>query len=135
MGPGRSYYRYAPRLLPWLRQHAKDYDAVIVNGLWQYTTHATWRALNKGSVPYYVFTHGMLDPWFKRTYPLKHLKKWLFWPWADYRALRDAKAVFFTCEEERLLARQSFWLYRCHETVVSYGTGAPPGDARQQVSV
>ena len=96
LGPGRSYYRYAPRLLPWLRQHAKDYDAVIVNGLWQYTTHATWRALNKGSVPYYVFTHGMLDPWFKRTYPLKHLKKWLFWPWADYRALRDAKAVFFT---------------------------------------
>ena len=62
---------------------------------------------------YFVFTHGMLDPWFKRTYPLKHLKKWLYWPWAEYRVLRDAQAVLFTCEEERILARQSFWLYKC----------------------
>jgi glycosyltransferase involved in cell wall biosynthesis len=68
----------------------------------------------------------MLDPWFKRKYPLKHLKKWLYWPWAEYQVLRDAAAVLFTCEEERLLARQSFWLYRAHEAVASYGTDAPP---------
>ena len=54
----------------------------------------------------------MLDPWFKRTYPIKHIKKWTYWPWADYRVLRDAKAVLFTTEQERLLARQSFWMYR-----------------------
>ena len=59
-----------------------------------------------------------MDPWFKRTYPLKHLKKWLYWPWAEYRALRDARAVLFTCEEERRLARQSFWLYKCDEFVI-----------------
>jgi glycosyltransferase involved in cell wall biosynthesis len=79
-----------------------------------------------------VFTHGMLDPWFKRTYPLKHLKKWLYWPWGDYRVLRDATAVMFTCEEERRLARQSFWLYRCDECVVNYGTAGPTGDAGAQ---
>jgi glycosyltransferase involved in cell wall biosynthesis len=70
----------------------------------------------------------MLDPWFKRTYPLKHLKKWLFWPWADYRVLRDARAVFFTSEAERVAARESFWLYRCNEHVVKYGTSGRPGD-------
>jgi glycosyltransferase involved in cell wall biosynthesis len=70
----------------------------------------------------------MLDPWFKRTYPLKHFKKWLYWPWAEYRVLRDAEAVLFTCEEERILARQSFWLYRANEEVTSYGTSAPPPD-------
>jgi glycosyltransferase involved in cell wall biosynthesis len=68
----------------------------------------------------------MLDPWFKRTYPLKHLKKWLYWPWAEYRVLRDAAAVLFTSEEERRLARESFWLYRCNERVVAYGTATPP---------
>ena len=47
-------------------------------------------------------------------YPFKHLKKWMYWPWAEYRVLRDAGAVLFTCEEERVLARQSFWLYRCN---------------------
>src|SRR6266481_4864459 len=70
--------------------------------------------------------------WFKRAYPLKHLKKWLYWPWAEYRVLRNASAVCFTCEEERKLARQSFWLYRCNEKVVAFGTAAPGGDAQAQ---
>jgi hypothetical protein len=30
------------------------------------------------AIPYFAYTHGMLDPWFKRTYPLKHLKKWAY---------------------------------------------------------
>src|SRR5258706_5140390 len=71
----------------------------------------------------------MLDPWFKRAYPLKHLKKWLYWPWGDYRVLRDARAVLFTSDEERLQARRSFWLYRANEEVVAYGTTAPPENA------
>lgn len=128
LGPSRKRYGYNPRLLPWLKAHAEDYDAVIVNGLWQYVGFAAWRALHGGTTPYFVYSHGMLDPWFKRRYPLKHLKKWLYWPWAEYRVLRDAAAVLFTCEEERLLARQSFWLYRCREVVSSYGTAAPKGD-------
>jgi len=128
LGPSRGKYAYSKRLVPWLRERRKEYDAVIVNGLWQYHGFAVWRALAKTSTPFFVFTHGMLDPWFKRTYPLKHLKKWLYWPWAEYRVLRDAEAVIFTCEEERLLARQSFWLYRANEEVTSYGTAAPPAD-------
>lgn len=128
-GPSRGAYRYNPRLLPWLHAHARDYDAIVVNGLWQYHSLAAWRALSRMGVPYFVFTHGMLDPWFKRSYPLKHLKKWLYWPWAEYRLLRDAQAVLFTSEDERLLARQSFWLYRAREAVVSYGTKAPPDNA------
>jgi glycosyltransferase involved in cell wall biosynthesis len=71
----------------------------------------------------------MLDPWFKHTYPIKHLKKWLYWPWGDYRVLRDAEAVLFTCDEERRLARQSFWLYSAREEVVGYGIRPPPPDS------
>ncbi|MEP7103022.1 MAG: glycosyltransferase [Burkholderiales bacterium] len=129
LGPTRSGYGYTARLVPWLRAHATEYSAVIVNGLWQYHGLGTWRALRASQVPYFVFTHGMLDPWFKRSYPLKHAKKWLYWPWADYRLLRDARGVLFTCEEERLLARESFWLYRAREVVVSFGTRTPPADA------
>jgi len=132
LGPGKSGYGYAPRMVPWLRENAARYDAVIVNGLWQYAGLAAWRALRGRETPYFVYTHGMLDPWFKRAYPLKHLKKSLYWPWGDYRVLRDAKAVLFTCEEEKLLARQSFGLYRANEVVVSYGTAGPAGDAVAQ---
>jgi glycosyltransferase involved in cell wall biosynthesis len=122
LGPGHLKYGYAPRFVPWLRENVRRFDAVVINGIWQYHSIATWSVLRDTSTPYYVFTHGMLDPWFKRRYPLKHLKKLLYWPLGDYRVLRDAQAVLFTCEEERILARQSFSLYRAREVVVNYGT-------------
>jgi glycosyltransferase involved in cell wall biosynthesis len=128
LGPSHGSYRYNARLVPWLRAHAHEYDSVIVNGIWQYPSFAAWRVLHKAGIPYFVFVHGMLDPWFKEEYPLKHLKKWLYWPWAEYRVLRDARAVLFTSEEERRLARRSFWLYRANELVVPYGTSSPPPD-------
>ncbi len=131
LGPSRGGYRYNAKLVPWLRREAHRYDAVIVNGLWQYHSFGAWRALGQMDVPYYVFPHGMLDPWFRRTYPLKHLKKWLYWPWADYRALRDARAVLFTSEEERRLAGTSFSLYSARERVVAFGIAAPPADTVQ----
>lgn len=110
LGRGRTSYCYSPKLLPWLREHGDNYDCVIVNGLWQYLSFATWRRYAGSPIPYYVFPHGMLDPWFKRTYPLKHLKKWCYWPWAEYRVLRDARAVIFTSEQERTEARESLSL-------------------------
>jgi len=128
IGPAHLTYGYTPRLVPWLRASRGRYDLVVVNGVWQYPSFAVWRALANSSTPYVVFTHGMLVPWFKRRYPLKHVKKWMYWPWAEYRVLRDAAAVLFTSEEERRLARGSFWLYRCNEQVINYGTAAPPED-------
>jgi len=126
-------YGYSAALVPWLRSAAGRFQAVTVHGLWQYHGFGTWRALHGREQPsYFVFPHGMLDPWFKRTYPLKHLKKWFYWPWAEYRVLRDARAVLFTSEEERRLARESFWLYRARERVVNYGTSAPGGDPAAQ---
>jgi len=124
LGSGVGSYRYSKALMPWLRKHGGDYDRVIVNGIWQYLSFAAWRRYAGSTIPYYVLPHGMLDPWFKETFPLKHLKKWLYWPWAEYRVLRDAAAVIFTSEEERLLARKSFWLYHAREKVSPLGIEA-----------
>lgn len=129
LGPSFLNYGYSARFIPWLRRHVQEYGAVIVHGIWQYSSFGVWHALHKVKTPYFVCVHGMLDPWFKHTYPLKHLKKWLYWPWAEYKVLRDARAVLFCCEQERLLAHQSFWLYKCKEEVVCYyGTALPPQD-------
>jgi glycosyltransferase involved in cell wall biosynthesis len=126
LGPVATTYGYTSRFGPWLGQHLHSFDVICVHGLWQYPGFAVWRAARKSGTPYLVFPHGMLDPWFKRRYPLKHAKKYLYWPWAEYRVLRDAAAVLFTAEDERLLARQSFWPYCCREKVVTLGTAAPP---------
>jgi len=129
LGPAHLGYAYAPPLLPWLKAEAPRFDAVIVHGLWQYHGLATHRALTSpGSPPCFVFSHGMLDPWFKREYPLKHIKKWFYWWLAERRILRGAAAVLFTCDEERRLARESFAGSSYHERVVAFGTAAPPDD-------
>ena len=47
-------------------------------------------------------------------------------------SLRDAAAVLFTCEQERLEARQSFWLYKCREEITGYGIASPSGDGARQ---
>lgn len=133
LGPGRfGAYAFASRYTSWLRANRHHFDVVVINGLWQYHSFGAWRALRGTVTPYVVFSHGMLAPWFKQRYPLKHVKKWLYWPWTEYRVLRDAAAVMFTCEEERRLARQSFWLYRCNEAVVNFGTGRAPESAASQ---
>jgi glycosyltransferase involved in cell wall biosynthesis len=132
LGPSYLKYGYSPRFDQWLRSNAPRFEAVVVNGIWQYHSYRTWRVLRNSSIPYYVFTHGMLDPWFKRRYPLKHLKKLLYWPWAEYRVLRDARAVLFTSEEECAQAKRSFSLYRANEIVVNYGVLPAPGDRDAQ---
>ena len=137
LGPCRGFYGYRKGLANQLLPLVQQADLVIIEGMWQYHALAGWRALRRlgpAAPPYWVYPHGMLDPWFKRTYPLKHLKKWLYWPWADYRVLRDAAAVCFTSEQERLLARQSFWLYSAREQVLPLGVAQPPGHNDAQLA-
>ena len=118
---------YTPDLAPWLRENISRYDAVIVNGLWNYAPFAAAQVLPGSATPYFVFTHGMLDPWFKQTYPLKHLAKQAFWLAGEGRLLAGARSVFFTCEEERRKARGQFLGHSTYqETVVGYGAVAPP---------
>src|SRR5436853_1128563 len=126
VGPGVTSYQYSNALTKWLVANGGTYDRVIVNGLWQHPGFAVWRRFASTPIPYYIFPHGMLDPWFKRTYPLKHLKKWLYWPWAEFRVMRDAAAVIFTSEQERIEARESFWLYRVREKISPLGVEAQP---------
>ncbi len=135
LGPAQlGPYHYSPKWIPWLREYGSGFDCVVVHGLWQFTSFGTWVALRQQSLPYVIYTHGMLDPWFKRAYPLKHLKKMLYWP-AEYQVLRGAARVLFTCEQERILSRQSFWPYHCREAVVGFGTTAPPGDPEHQSQI
>ncbi|MDP2548524.1 glycosyltransferase [Oceanobacter sp. 4_MG-2023] len=122
LGKGKGIFSYHPELVEWLKRHSHEYNSVVVHGLWQYHGYAVYKALKKSNIPYYVFPHGMLDPWFKHAYPLKHLKKYIYWFLAQYSVLKNSKAVLFTCEEEKLLARESFWPYRVNESVVNYGT-------------
>jgi glycosyltransferase involved in cell wall biosynthesis len=121
VGPVALGYGYSAGLYRWLRTRSRDYDALVVHGLWQFHGFSVWRALHGGPIPYFVYPHGMLDPWFKDAYPMKHLKKSLYWRLAESRVINDAAAVLFTASEEARLAEQTFTPYRAMPQVVGFG--------------
>jgi len=135
LGPGRSSYGFSPRFRPWLQEHLREYDIAIIHGIWQFHSFCAYQELRAQRIPYVVYPHGMLDPWFRRRYPLKHYKKQLYWWIAEQKVLSKAQGVLFTSDEERRLARESFWPYHAREFVVNYGIQAPPPDlGRQQAA-
>jgi glycosyltransferase involved in cell wall biosynthesis len=70
----------------------------------------------------------MLDPYFKRAHPAKHLKKSIYWRLIQARILRHAKRVLFTTEVERDLALETFRPTRWQSQVVAIGAEAPPAN-------
>lgn len=131
LGPAMGNYGYTPRLQPWLRENRARFDGVILHGLWQYHSYGAYSAL-RGRAPYSIFPHGMLDPYFRRAFPLKHLRKQAYWLCREYRVVRDATAVCFTTPIERDISRHTMWPYRAHPAVVSFGITMPTGDGESQ---
>lgn len=128
------HYGYAPDFVPWLRRHARDYDLIIVNGLWNYATLGARRALAGTGTRYVVYTHGMLDPWFKQAHPLKSMLKQVFWLFCEGPLLNRATAVCFTTQDELERAHNAFWPYAVPGIVAGYGTGDIPGGADGQTA-
>ncbi len=128
---GRAFgeaYRYSPRLVPWLRANRDRFDCVTAHSMWTYSTLGVARGLRDGHTPFLVFAHGMMDPYFRHAYPLKHIKKQAYWSLWLGRAMEEATTVLFTAEEERVLARGSFRGHRGYrETVIGFGTADAPG--------
>jgi glycosyltransferase involved in cell wall biosynthesis len=125
-------YGYSGQYVRWMRTHAGKYDAILVEGVWQFPGVGTWLALRGSGIPYFVYIHNMLDPWFKKEYPIKHIKKWVYWLLFEYRVLRDACAVLYTSELEKALAKQSFPLYRAKEAVTGLAIDVPLGNPHYQ---
>jgi glycosyltransferase involved in cell wall biosynthesis len=132
LGPGLGKYGYTSRIERWLRTNAGRFDGVLVHGLWHYESVAVWKTC-RGKIPYAVFPHGMLDPWFRETYPLKHLKKRIYWRAIQHRILEDALAVLFTGPSEAYLAETTFKRNGWRSEVVGFGTVAPGGDPERQI--
>jgi glycosyltransferase involved in cell wall biosynthesis len=132
-GASLQPYGYSRRFIRWMRANAANYDAIIVEGLWQFTGLGTWLALRRSTTPYFVWIHSMLDPWFNDEYPIKRIKKRVYWLLVEYKVLRDARAVLYYSESERAVARQSFRPYRVkEEAFAGLAISVPSGDTHHQ---
>ncbi|MBU3028345.1 glycosyltransferase [Zobellia galactanivorans] len=135
LGPGKGPWGYAPNLIDWLKSNLSSYDVVIVHGLWQYYGYAVrkavnWlKATNKKSPKFFIMPHGMLDPYFQKApeRKLKALRNQLFWNLVEKKTINQADGILFTCQEELLLARQTFKGYQPKKEInVGYGILPPP---------
>jgi glycosyltransferase involved in cell wall biosynthesis len=148
IGPSKGPWAYSARLLPWLVENLPRFDVIIIHGLWQYHGYAVRKAVrvleskiqnSKSTIPrIYVMPHGMLDPYFQREQSrrLKALRNVIYWKLIEHKVVNQAYGMLFTCEEERLLARETFKPYQPKKVfVVGLGVEQPPAqnDAMQQV--
>lgn len=102
-----------------------------MNGLWIFPDIAVRSAARSAGVPYLVFAHGALSPWFEQ-YRFKHIKKKVYWP-LQYAVLRDARSVLFTSTAEQDQATRSFNPNHWRSALVPYGITEPDGDPSVQV--
>ena len=133
LGPGRlGRFALSRRLTAWLQKNILRFDGIVMQGLWTFPGVAVRRASLSFGVPYCVFAHGALDPWFNQRYPLKHLKKRLYWP-IQHPVLRDAQALFFTSAPELELAKKSFSPSHWTAALFPNGIHEPQGDPAAEI--
>jgi glycosyltransferase involved in cell wall biosynthesis len=133
LGHYAGKYALSFRLVRWLIQHGRRYDAIVVDGIWQFHSAAAVFSLRPRKIPYFVMPHGMLDPWFNVGHPLKHAKKLVYWLFVERLVVNSAKGVLFTTDSERTLARKAFPLYRAKEVTMAIGTAPPPAIGETEV--
>lgn len=108
-GPGKGSFGYTPNYGRTIARIAPGFDGAVIHGLWNHATMGGIGALQAAGLPWVIFSHGMLDPYFRKEKPVKHWIKQAFWTFWQGRALSGAHSVLFTCEEEQRLARRAFW--------------------------
>jgi glycosyltransferase involved in cell wall biosynthesis len=113
-----------PALIGFFRRNLQKYDAAILHGIWTFQNIAFLRAWDK-ECRFGIFPHGMLDPYFIKNFPVKHIKKSIYYRSVCVPLFKKAHAVLFTCEEEKRLAAASYGPPVGRRIVVRYGIDDP----------
>lgn len=95
---GPSNFTFSFSLLSWLFRHAKNYDLIVMQGIWNFPFFAAFLVARFYKIPYIVFTHGTFNPEsFHGNSTL--IKKSLYFLYVK-RMLIQARHVFFTTNVE-----------------------------------
>ncbi|MBX2977528.1 MAG: glycosyltransferase [Ignavibacteriaceae bacterium] len=120
IGSVNNIWQYHKGLYKWLKLNCENFDVIIVHGMWLYHSFAVYKAISfftrkRIKCPtYYLMPHGMLDPWFQndRSRKLKALRNEVYWFCLEKEVINNASGILFTCEQELILARETFKGYR-----------------------
>lgn len=107
-GPASGLFKSTQRFAQTVADLAPKCDAAVVHGLWNHASIGAYDAMKRARLPWVVFSHGMLDPYFRKAKPVKHWVKQVYWLLWQGRMLSGSSEVLFSCAEEQRLARNAF---------------------------
>jgi glycosyltransferase involved in cell wall biosynthesis len=136
-GPGKFGYAFTPALLQWIDARLLEFDAVVVDTLWQWHGLAAMIAQGKlskrhhpSAIPgLFVMPHGGLDPWYQRDQSRrwKSMRNTLYWWAVERHLINSADAVVYTARDEAKASRTTFRGYAPNrELIVTLGVPLPP---------
>lgn len=137
LGKSKGIWQYNKNLKFWLKKNYMNYHSIIINGLWIYNSYGvvkTIKTIKKdfptAKIPkLYIFCHGMLDPWFQKSNGriIKSIRNSIYWHVIEKKVVNYVDGLFFTTEQEKELARSTFWGYNPkNEINIGYGIETPP---------
>lgn len=112
-------FKYSRPLASWLSSNIRNFDLAHIHAVFNHSSIAAARACRKAGVPYIIRPLGTLDPW---SMTQKSVRKRLFWKISGKAMLREAAAVHYTSEVEKLSTEGHLALN--HGNVVALGIDA-----------
>jgi glycosyltransferase involved in cell wall biosynthesis len=122
-------FKYSRPLASWLSSNIRNFDLAHIHAVFNHSSIAAARACRKAGVPYIIRPLGTLDPW---SMTQKSVRKRLFWKISGKAMLREAAAVHYTSDVEKLSTEGHLGLN--HGKVVALGidtnttNGQAPGE-------
>ena len=98
------YFFQKFNFLHWLIKNKDNYDVFILHGIWDFKNLIA-RLIIKNK--YYVFLHGTLNPYEKKSF-FKYIKKRIYWFLIEKKNLIHSKAVLFTTKKELQSNQKTF---------------------------
>ena len=97
-------YSFNLRLFIWLKNNKEKYDFFIIHGVWTFLSLMARLLIKKR---YYLFTHGQLDPYFKKNI-FKRIKKQIYWFLFEKSNLINSKSLLLTSLGEKYFLNRTF---------------------------
>ena len=92
-------FKYSRPLASWMSSYIREFDLAHIHAVFNHSSVAAARVSRGATVPYVIRPLGTLEPW---SLTQKSLRKRVFWEVSGRRMLRDAAAVHYTTEAEKI---------------------------------
>jgi glycosyltransferase involved in cell wall biosynthesis len=135
LAENKTSWQYNPKLYHWLYNNLKNFDVVIVHGIWIYHSFAVTKAIknlkklnSNFEIKHFIYPHGMLDSYFQteKKRILKSIRNYFYWHLVESKNINNATGIIYTSKIEMEIASKTFSKYKPKQIFnLGYGIAVP----------